>query len=217
MKILLLEDEYALRKSIEEFLTDMDYEIVGFSNGDDALDAIYAQSFDLLLLDVNVPGLSGFELLRAIRKDDISVPAIFLTSMTQIQALEQGYKEGCCDYIRKPFDLMELSLRIQQALQSHYFSDEDDIIELGGGVKYSTKQFSVSFNDNTIELSKMERSMIELLIKHRGQAVSIDMFQDSIWGDYVDPANVRVQINNLRKKIPVDIIQNRRGIGYSIE
>ena len=217
MKILLLEDEYALRKSIEEFLSEMDYEIFGFSNGDDALDAIYKQPFDLLLLDVNVPGISGFELLRTIRGDDIIIPTIFLTSMTQIHALEKGYKEGCCDYIRKPFDLMELSLRIQHALRSHYFNEEDDTIVLGEGIIYHTKQFSVSFNDQDVELSNMERSMIELLIKHRGQAVSIEMFQDAVWGEYVDPSNVRVQINNLRKKLPVDIIQNRRGIGYSIE
>lgn len=217
MKILLLEDEYALRKSIEEFLSEQDYEIHGFGNGDDALDAIYDQSFDLLLLDVNVPGLSGFELLRAIRDDNIVIPTIFLTSMTQIQALEKGYKEGCCDYIRKPFDLMELSLRIQHALRSHYFNEENETITLGKGVLYNTKQFSVSFNDTNVELSKMERAMIELLIKHRGQAVSIEMFQDTIWGEYVDPANVRVQINNLRKKVPTGIIQNRRGIGYSIE
>jgi len=217
MKILLLEDEYALRKSIEEFLSDLDYEIHGFGNGDDALDAIYDQSFDLLLLDVNVPGLSGFELLRAIRDDNIIIPTIFLTSMTQIQALEEGYREGCCDYIRKPFDLMELSLRIQHALRSHYFNEEKETIKLGKDVLYHTKQFSVSFNDTNVELSKMERAMIELLIKHRGQAVSIEMFQDTIWGEYVDPANVRVQINNLRKKIPGGIIQNRRGIGYSIE
>jgi len=217
VKILLLEDEYSLRKSIEEFLRECDYEVYGYGTGDDALDALYCLQFDLLLLDVNVPGMNGFELLRTIRDDHIMTPAIFLTSMTQMQDLQKGYKEGCCDYIRKPFDLMELQLRISQAIKSFYFHDSEEKIDLGEKLLYDTKRFALTYGDTLIELSKTERLMIELLLKHRSQAVTMEMFQDAVWGEYVDPANIRVQINNLRKKLPVDVIQNRRGIGYIIE
>lgn len=217
MKILLLEDEYALRKSVEEFLDEVGYDVESFSNGTNALEAIYAKSFDMLLLDVNVPGTNGFDLLRELRKNENKTPAIFLTSMTQMKDLEKGYKEGCCDYIRKPFDLVELHLRIQQALKSFYFADNEDKIDLGENLMYNTANFSLEYNDEVISLSKTEREMVDILLKHKNQVVSMEMFQDAIWGEYVDPANIRVQINNLRKKLPVNVIRNRRGVGYIIE
>lgn len=100
MKILLLEDEYSLRKSVKELLEDCEYLVYDFSNGKEALDAIYANSYDLLLLDVNVPGMNGFELAQHVQKNNIVVPIIFMTSLTEIDNLEQGYERGCCDYVK---------------------------------------------------------------------------------------------------------------------
>lgn len=216
MKVLLLEDEYMLRISITEFLEDMGFEVIGFSNGDKAYEAIYETHYDLYLLDVNVPGMDGFDLLRTLRKEGNKIPAIFLTSMVNVKDLEEGYKSGCCDYIRKPFDLTELQLRIMHALKSHYHGG-DNLIDFGNGLIYDTEQFALSHNDEKIVLSKTEKEIFTVLLKYKNQIVSVETFQDEIWGDYVDPANVRVQINNLRKKLPVDIIQNRRGLGYIIE
>lgn len=216
MKILLLEDEYMLRISIAEFLEDLGFEVVGFSNGDDAYNSIYESSYDLYLLDVNVIGMNGFDLLRKLRKDGNKTPAIFLTSMVDISDLQEGYKSGCCDYVRKPFDLTELQMRVIQALKSHYH-DNDNEIDFGDGLVYDTQKFSLRFNNQEIALSKTENDILTVLLKHKNQVVSVEMFVDEIWGEYIDPANVRVQINNLRKKIPLDIIQNRRGLGYIIE
>ena len=216
MKILLLEDEYALRVSIEEFLEDLAFEVQTFSNGNAAFDAACAVRFDLLLLDVNVPGLSGFELLKSLRDEGVDTPAIFITARTQVKDLEEGYKRGCCDYIRKPFDLTELQLRIEQALRSYYYKNAKTV-ELAPGLVYDTKGLQLSYDGEPIVLSKTENDILEVLLRHTNQAVSMGMFQDEVWGEYVDPANIRVQINNLRKKLPVDIIKNRRGIGYIIE
>ena len=216
MKILLLEDEYALRVSIEEFLEDLDFEVGTFANGDKAFDAVCAERFDLLLLDVNVPGLSGFELLKSLREEGVDTPAIFITARTQVKDLEEGYKRGCCDYIRKPFDLTELQLRIEQVLRSYYYKNAQTI-ELSPGLVYDTKSLRLSYEDEPILLSKTENDILEVLLRHANQAVSMGTFQDEVWGEYVDPANIRVQINNLRKKLPVDIIKNRRGVGYIIE
>ncbi|HQS66871.1 MAG TPA: response regulator transcription factor [Sulfuricurvum sp.] len=216
MKVLLLEDEYMLRVSITEFLEDIGFEVIGFSNGEKAFDAIYETPFDLYLLDVNVPGMNGFDLLRTLRKEGNKVPAIFLTSMVNVDNLQEGYKSGCCDYIRKPFDLTELQVRIMHALKDHYH-DGEDLLDLGGGLVYDTEKFVLSFNGESITLSKTEKEIFGVLLKHQNQIVSVTMFQDEIWGEYVDPANIRVQINNLRKKLPIDIIQNRRGLGYIIE
>lgn len=216
MKVLLLEDEYMLRVSITEFMEDMGFEVDGFSNGEKAYDAIYETHYDLYLLDVNVPGMDGFALLRTLRKEGNKTPAIFLTSMVNVSDLQEGYKSGCCDYIRKPFDLTELQLRIMHALKSFYHEGENKI-DFGSGLLYDTENFTLTHNGESISLSKTEKEIFGVLLKHANQIVSVEMFQDEIWGEYVDPANIRVQINNLRKKLPVDIIQNRRGLGYILE
>lgn len=216
MKILLLEDEYSLRISIEEFLQDIGYEVDGFMDGLDAYNAVYDRAYDILLLDVNVPSLNGFELLKKLREDDIKIPAIFLTSMTDMSDLKEGYKRGCCDYIRKPFDLEELELRIDQALAS-FLDNDGSLITLGCSLTYDLKKSKLSQDEEEIVLRKTEKELLELLIKNKNSIVSTQMFQDEVWGEYVEPATIRVQLNNLKKKLPEDIIQNRRGLGYIIE
>ena len=153
MKILLLEDEYSLRISIKEFLEDIGYVVDGFMNGVDAYDAIYEKSYDLLLLDVNVPLMNGFELLQKLRKDGNTTPAIFLTSMTDTTNLKEGYKRGCSDYIRKPFDLEELELRIDQALTS-YLQNDGCLVELSSNLLYDLKKSKLTNNDEEIEIAK---------------------------------------------------------------
>ena len=216
MKILLLEDEYSLRISIEEFLSDIGYEVDGFTDGLEAHDAVYDKVYDILLLDVNVPTLDGFEMLKKLREDGIKIPAIFLTSMTETADLKEGYKRGCCDYIRKPFDLVELELRIDQAIAS-VSSDESAVVALGHGVTYDMKKSKLICNEEEIVLRKTEKDILEVLIKHKNVVVSTQMLQDDVWGEYVEPATIRVQLNNLRKKLPSELIQNRRGLGYIIE
>jgi len=216
MRILLLEDEYSLRVSIEEFLEDIGYSVDGFMDGLEAYEGVYDKHYDLLLLDVNVPSLSGFELLRKLRQDDVKTPAIFLTSMTDVHDLKEGYKRGCCDYIRKPFDLEELELRIDQALAKSLENDSS-LVELGCDISYDLKKGQLTIEDKEIVLRKTEKDMLEVLIKNKNSVVSTQMFQDDVWGEYVEPATIRVQLNNLRKKLPESIIQNRRGLGYIIE
>ena len=215
MKILLLEDEYSLRISIEEFLTDIGYEVDGFSDGEEAFHAVYDKSYDLLLLDINVPTMNGLEMLQKLRLDEQHVPAIFLTSMTDIEALKEGYRRGCCDYMRKPFDLEELELRIDQALAK--FSDDGSLVNIGCDIVYDMKKSKLMQNDEEIVLRKTEKELLEVLIKNKNAVVSTQMFQDAVWGEYVEPATIRVQLNNLRKKLPDSVIQNRRGLGYIIE
>jgi two-component system OmpR family response regulator len=216
MKILLLEDEYSLRISIEEFLEDLGYEVDGFTDGLEAYDGVYDKSYDILLLDVNVPSLNGFELLQKLRQDGIKTPAIFLTSMTDVNDLKEGYKRGCCDYIRKPFDLEELELRIDQALATH-LQNSDNQVDLGSGLIYDLKKSKLTQNGEEIVLRKTEKELLEVLIKNKNAIVSTQMLQDEVWGEYVEPATIRVQLNNLKKKLPEGLIQNRRGLGYIIE
>ena len=217
MKILILEDESVLALSIREFLEDCGYEVQCFSNSNEAYDAIYENVYDLLLLDVKVIGdKNGFEMLEILREDGKTVPAIFITSLTDIEDLSRGYECGACDYIRKPFDLAELKLRVEQVMKIQCFSSYSEIIALPFGYKYDLKKIKLTFHDKTIILSKRESKILELLIKRRGSVVSCEMFWEEVWGEWVDSANIRVQVGNLRKKLEKDFIKNVRGMGYSI-
>jgi len=218
MKILILEDESVLALSMQEFLEDSGYEVVCFENSDDAYDAIYEQVFDLYLLDVKVPGeKNGFEMLEMLRKEGNGTPAIFITSLTDIEDLSRGYECGACDYIRKPFDLAELKLRVEQVIKLQCFASADESIELPHGYRYDVKKMKLTLNDETVQLAKTETKILELLIKQRGAVVSCDMFWEEVWGEWIDSANIRVQVGNLRKKLQKDFIKNVRGVGYSID
>lgn len=218
MRILILEDETILAISMQEFLEDLGYEVVHHTNSEHAFDAIYDKPFDLLLLDVKVAGEeNGFELLASLRAADICTPAIFITSLTNIEDLTQGYACGGCDYIRKPFDLAELKLRVEQVIRLYCFGSSENLIDLAFDYKFDTKKIQLTLNDEVITLSKTETKLLELLIKQRGNVVTYEMFWEEVWGEWIEPTNIRVQVGNLRKKLEQDFIKNVRGVGYSID
>ncbi len=216
-KILLLEDEYSLRESVREYLEDFGFGVDAFENGEEAMDALYKGRYGLLLLDVQVPGINGFELLAELRKSGDRTPAIFITSLTNIENLAKGFEIGCSDYIKKPFELRELQLRLEHALKTECFRTQNDIITLSDRYSYDLKNFVLRDGEVEIQLSKTEKRILEALVKHRGSVVSMEQFQDEVWGEYMDPANIRVQINKLRKKMDEEIIRNVRGLGYKID
>lgn len=218
MKIFILEDEVILAISVQEFLEDLGYEVVYKTNSQEAFDTIYNSSFDLLLLDVKVSGnQNGFELLSLLRQYNIATPAIFITSLNDIDDLTHGYACGCCDYIRKPFDLAELKLRVEQVIKLHCFNSSKDIIELAFNYKFDTKKMQLTLDKEIISLSKTETKLLELLIKHRGSVITYEMFWEEVWGEWIEPTNIRVQVGNLRKKLKYDFIKNIRGVGYKID
>lgn len=218
MRILILEDEKVLATSIKEFLNDLGYEVSQYNNSENAFDAVFETKFDLLLLDVKVMGeMSGFEMLQALRKEGIKTPAIFVTSLTDIDDLSHGYECGACDYIRKPFDLLELKLRIEQVIKLHCFTSEEEAITLPFGYSYDVNKMKLQIEGESIPLGKIEAKIMELLVKNRGKVVTYQMFWEEIWGEWVDPSNIRVQVGNLRKRLAHELIRNIRGVGYSID
>ncbi len=218
MRILLLEDDIILKESIEEFLTSQNYLVDGFENSEDAFDAIFSVEYDLLLLDVNVPGeWNGFSLRKELANEGKAIPTIFVTSMSSADAMLQGYANGCCDYIKKPFDLIELLLRVQHALKSNCFKTKDDFIDLPEGYRYNVRTYELSCQSKPITLSKREGELLNLFLIHRNQVVSFEMLYEQIWENNVDAANARVQVNNLRRKLPKDLITNIYGLGYRLD
>ena len=218
MKILLLEDETILKESIEEFLKSKNYHVDSYENSDDAFDAIFSIEYDLLLLDVNVPGeWDGFSLRKELSLENKNIPTIFVTSMSSADAMLQGYAHGCCDYIKKPFDLIELLLRVQHALKSNCFKTDSNFLELPQNYKYNVITYELMHNSERVALSKTESEILNLFLVQRNKIVTLEMLYEQIWGNSVNPVNARVQINNLRRKLPKNIINNIYGLGYRLD
>ena len=217
MKLLLLEDEDRLRESVKEFLEEIGFQVSAFNDGIKALESIMSNKYDILVMDVQVPGIIGFDILKEIRKNGIQTPALIVSSLTNIKDLTTGYENGCNDYLKKPFELMELKLRVMQALKINNLNTTKQKIELPNNYIYDTANFKLYGQNSEVQLTKTEKDILELLIKNSGNIVSVKSFQNEVWKEDIDSSNIRVQINNLRKKIGIDLIKNVRGLGYKID
>ncbi len=218
MKILLLEDDYLYKISVKEFLIETNFEVDDFENGNDALDAIFENNYDLLLLDIRVPGMDGFELIQTIRENGIQTPVIVLTSLTDIDDLSRGYELGCNDYLRKPFDLIELKYRIEQIIKSQCFGTSEDVIKLYDNYSFDVKTNTLYENEVIIELTQKERNLVSLLIQNRGVYVSIETLHEVIWENRdILYADIRMCIKRIRNKTNKDFIKTKRFVGYKID
>ena len=217
IKILLLEDDYLYRVSIKEFLEELDFHVDDFENGDDAFDAIFENYYDLLLLDIRVPGMDGFSLVEYIRKEKLEVPIIVLTSLTDIKDLSKGYELGCNDYIRKPFDMIELKFRIEQLIKNNFKTNED-LIELDNSFKFDIKKSILYKNNEAIDLSQKESEVVSLLVLNRSFFVSIETLHDRVWENKdISYSDIRMCIKRIREKTDKDFIKTKRFLGYKID
>ena len=218
MKILLLEDDYLYKVSIKEFLQELDFIVDDFENGDEALDAVFTNSYDLLLLDIRVPGMDGFTLVETIRKEKLNTPIIILTSLTDITNLSRGYELGCNDYIRKPFDLIELKFRIEQLIKNSCFKTLDDVIKIPPNYKFDVKKNILYIDDLQIDLSFKESELVSFLVQNRGFFVSIETLHERIWENKeISYSDIRMCIKRIREKTCKDFIKTKRFVGYKID
>lgn len=218
MKILLLEDEIDYQETIAEYLESLGYEVEAFENGTDALDAIYEKSFHLLLLDIRVPGLNGYEIVKKIREDNNDIPVIFLTSLTDIDNLSIGYELGCNDYIRKPFATQELKYRVEQTLKLFYFHTNKERISLNYGYSYDTTDNEIIFEDKVVQLTQKEKKVFHYLISRIDKYVQTKELWEDVW-DYklVTEAYIRMCIKKIRAKTRYELIDSRKGLGYKVD
>ena len=166
MKILLLEDDLILNEIIQEHLIEKEHSVLSVFTGDDAQDAIYSKTFDILLLDVNVPNINGFELLNQLRKNGIKTPAIFITSANMLEDIEKGFESGCDDYIKKPFELKELDLRIENIKRLHNISS-NSIIEISKNISLDKENLIININETKFILRKKRVKFWNILFKTR--------------------------------------------------
>ena len=218
MKILLLEDDLDYKDSIKDYLESLKYSVDDFEDGQDALDSIYENYYHLLILDIRVPNLNGYELVKQIKADNINTPIIFITSLTDINNLSLGYELGCNDYIKKPFSPKELKYRVEQLIKSFYFSTTQKYIQLNNDYFYEPLDKKLFYENKEVELTKKEQEIVFCLISHKDQYVSIEKLRFEVWNDkFINESDIRVCIKNIRQKSFKDFILNKRGIGYKIE
>lgn len=217
-KILLLEDDINLSETIEEFLEDEGYEVVCVYDGDSADEKIYEEKFDLLLLDVNVPGLNGFELLKKIREEGDETPAIYITSLNSTDDLSDGYESGCDDYIRKPFELKELLLRVQSIFKRSFFHKAENKIRLKEDLFYDLDNNELVKEGKKVVLNNKEDKLLRLFLKYQNQIISHEKIYETLWDydeTYSDSA-LRTYIKNLRKVLGKESIESIKKLGYKI-
>lgn len=218
MKILLLEDDYTYKESIKELLEEMGYEVDDFDDGEAALDALFDKSYQLALLDIRVPSIDGYEILKEVRKAKRDLPIILITSLTDINNLSLGYELGCNDYIRKPFSLKELRYRVSQTINSYHLHTTLTKIALPFGFDYAIEEEHLYKESVKIPLSSYEKKLLFLLVKNRGQFISTELIRDYVWENKpVGDNDIRMLIKKLRNKTHKDFIQTAKGIGYTIE
>lgn len=215
MKILLLEDDLILNEIIEEYLISQNNEVISTFDGNEAEDYLYSQTFDLLLLDVNVPELNGFELLRNLRAQNIKTPAIFITSLNMADDMQKGFDSGCDDYIKKPFELKELDIRINN-IKRLFNITPTNIIILEKDLLLDTQNLYILKEDKKIHIAKKESEVLQYLINNSIKTVSIDELSMNIWAYEETPnaSTIRTYIKNLRKILGEEQILNIRGVGY---
>lgn len=215
MKILFLEDDILLNEIIQEHLENEGYSVKSTFTGYEAEELIYSEKFDLFLFDVNVPGITGFELLKNARQNDIKTPTIFLTSLNMVDDIEKGFVSGCDDYIKKPFELSELQLRIENVKRLRQI-DNHGQIKIDNDTFYNYEKKVIIRNNEEFNLSKIESKILEYFLKNKNKAISIDEISVNNWlyDEMPESTTIRTYIKNLRKKLNDETITTLKGIGY---
>ncbi len=215
MNILLLEDDLILNEIITEYLESKDYNVTSTYDGEDALLNLFSNIYDLLLLDVNVPNINGFEILQRLKQEGITTPSIFITSLNQIDDLKKGFEIGCNDYIKKPFELEELGLRIDNIKK--LFNIDTNIIKIDENIEVNTQDLILN-NDGIIHhLPQKEAKILIYLVTHPNKIISHEELISNIWTYEETPSSstLRTYIKNLRKILADEYIQTKKGVGYS--
>ena len=217
-RILVVDDEVAIRDLIKEVLQLAGFEVSTCEDGLTALNLIRREKFDLIILDVNLPKLDGFALLQKVRESAPAQPIILISARTDKEDVTHGLRLGADDYIRKPFGIEELVLRVENRLRR-----ESSAVELiFGPIGLNESQHKVTFEGREIELSPTEFTLLQVLMENQNRVLTKEKLLDLVWGmDFATSTNVvDTYISYLRKKLHIngfEGIKTVRGIGFKLE
>ncbi len=207
-RILLLEDDEVLSQTIAAVLEAEGHTVTRVQNGEEAAEVAYDGDFDLYLLDVNVPFMNGFDLLASLRDAGDTTPAFFVTALNDTASLSRGFDAGGDDYIKKPFDIEELLIRVNAALRRR--SDE----RVCGNVRLDPRTMTVRMDEKETDIPHTEKEILRLLMDRKGQTLPKEACYDVM--ETPSDMALRVHISKLKKRLGLNIV-NVRGVGYRLE
>lgn len=220
MTILVVEDEVKLARALELELKFEGYDVLLCHDGKEALQLMLDQTFELVILDVMLPNLSGMDILRRLRKENETLPVIMLTARDQIYDKVSGLDYGANDYITKPFEIEELLARIRVQLRKNPLApetDQADQLAIKDVVIYLST-YEVKKDDRLVELTKREFELMAYLVRNKNHVLTRDQLLAEVWGyDYMGETNVvDVYVRYLRQKLGYELIETVRGVGYMV-
>lgn len=221
MKILLVEDEHRLNDAITHVLKENKYNVDSVYDGDDGYYYIMSDVYDLVILDVNLPRMSGFEVLQRVREEGNHTLIMMLTARSEVEDRVRGLDLGADDYLPKPFATKELLARVK-ALSRRNASFETNLKEFGD-ITYDSDNFKLSKNDKHVTLTNLEGQLLDLLLSRKNMITPKETIIVKLWGydSEADDNNVEVYIFFLRKKLKYlesrVTIKTTRNVGYSLE
>jgi two-component system OmpR family response regulator len=221
MKILIVEDDRKISSFVSKGLREQGYVVDACHDGDEGLDLATGESYDVILLDIMLPGRDGLSILRSLRAEKNTVPVILLTARSGLDERVEGLNLGADDYLPKPFFMEELIARIVAV--SRRASGEQLSVVHHGGLTLNMITREVKREDETLELTSREFNLLELLLRSPGRVYSRTQLLDHVWGYEFDPQTnvVDVYIRRVRSKIDVSnepsLIETVRGVGYRIK
>lgn len=218
MHLLVVEDERALCQTIVRSLRRLAYSVDFCYDGEKALELLQTERYDLVLLDLNLPGQDGMTVLRKLRQTDRETRVLILSARNEVADKVEGLDAGANDYLSKPFHLAELEARIR-SLTLRQFTQHDVMLSCGP-LTFDTKARTAAARGQTLTLTRKETGIMEYLMLHQGRPVSQEELLEHVWDNSVDTFSnsIRVHISSLRKKLRAalgyDPIRNRIGEGY---
>ena len=220
MRLLIIEDEKKLCDTIAKSLHASGYETDVCYDGNEALEMVYSEEFDLIVLDLNLPGTDGMEILRQLREHNEETRVLILSARSQIADKVRGLDAGANDYMEKPFHLQELEARIRSLTRRRFI--QNDICLECEGVRFDTRERAAYVGGEKITLTRKENGILEYLLLNQGRPVSQEELIEHVWDANVDSltSSIRVHMSSLRKKLKAalgyDPIVNKIGEGYRI-
>ena len=221
MHILIVEDERALCDTIARSLRRLAYSVDCCYDGQSAAEMLAVERFDLVVLDLNLPGEDGMTVLRTLRERDRDTKVLILSARCEVADKVAGLDAGANDYLTKPFHLDELAARIR-SLTLRQFTQNDVVLSCGA-LSFDTRSRTAAAGGQTLTLTRKETGILEYLMLHRGRPVSQEELMEHVWDNSVDnfSNSIRVHISALRKKLRAalgyDPVRNRIGEGYMME
>lgn len=221
MRLLFAEDEISMSEAVVDILTYNNYQVDAVCNGEDALAYAQVQRYDGIILDIMMPGMDGFEVLRRLRSEGCRTPVLFLTAKAEIEDRIRGLDLGADDYLTKPFHMSELLARVRAMLRrrDNYIPD----VLSGGDLTLSPGDFTLTCGEKSVALPKLEYQLMEILMQNQGMFVPAEELLARVWGydTDVELGSVWVYISYLRKRLVLlesrMKIHSKRSVGYKLE